>query len=972
MTKTTDTSSAHTDTYIALITELKKIDKSYLPIRYKEHDSVDSHIDDFLKLFKETKGLGIKAIAPIFFIIDDWSKWALSSGHKYYALAFCEFDRINNRFTAENFLYTKGGVGFSNTILKWLNERELIQGSGQQGRKTLVISLGDNETPVKIDGEEEKSDIIYCEINKNIANSLKVLCGCNTPLEYMANDEPFEVRRDQDHRANLEKNGSELDLILEKIKTQEEDRSKIGYNQLEKPIINHSVYIDEKHYLYYFLSNTVYDQNTDSGKGLGGIYLLVETEVMPVPTLNNDNYSDFVDLWAQLTDKLATRIIHHYENKEKIKNAKMAAIAAVMSRNMSHNIGSHVLVKLSNKNNSSIKKIIDNPRDEIIKVTEFFSYLRTRMDFIADIATGSTNMSFPIKFYQEGLAQFKGGTYKDEDGKIQQDSSGLFLLTNYISGTRITDKLLHIYYYNKSKEKWISNEHNSNDIIFDAANGQLGLHAIYIIIENIIRNSAKHGINEITSKEKLNIIIELNDDIPIYSDLIEVLIYDNLESACKKTDKRQKAFKEINDQIDWPVLGEDFRLRKGGWGVLEMKASACYLRNINILDIDDEHDPKILECLPHKCNQYNQCEVENECENNSIAYKFYLPKPREILFIINQDYVQSETQKNEFKKYGLKIISGKKDITDCLSSIVNYSMMVIFGVDNDINKNIRSNKTALPLRILYEKIEDIYYLNCNISEIIKIFTIKWRDRNLNPHVYINLSEDEKIAWAWNNENIYSSNKSDFAKPFALFDRHGEFERLINSSTPLMYYEKVDQKDQIYKVLSYIPDDPIMKDIVICDLSEISNINILVIDERIQEVICDDQYLKRDLNRMRIYFPNNDMDIDNPNIDKEQIKEWIISKANSFTNQVFIIIHLGVLEKICESDHNLSLLVKSYTNELPDNAELIITSGRGVPSIIKDIGNVRFMHYSSVYKFIIEAKSKYHLAKILYSARRPDK
>lgn len=146
----------------------------------------------------------------------------------------------------------------------------------------------------------------------------------------------------------------------------------------------------------------------------------------------------------------------------------------------------------------------------------------------------------------------------------------------------------------------------------------------------------------------------------------------------------------------------------------------------------------------------------------------------------------------------------------------------------------------------------------------------------------------------------------------------------------------------------------------------------MIDERIQEVICDDQYLKRDLNRMRIYFPNNDMDIDNPNIDKEQIKEWIISKANSFTNQVFIIIHLGVLEKICESDHNLSLLVKSYTNELPDNAELIITSGRGVPSIIKDIGNVRFMHYSSVYKFIIEAKSKYHLAKILYSARRPDK
>lgn len=321
----------------------KKIDKSYLPIRYKEHDSVDSHIDDFLKLFKETKGLGIKAIAPIFFIIDDWSKWALSSGHKYYALAFCEFDRINNRFTAENFLYKKGGVGFSNTILKWLNERELIQGSGQQGRKTLVISLGDdNGDFVDFEGEPEGSDIIYCKINKNIASELKRLCSCEEPLEFIENNQPFKIEPEKEHLAILKNNKDYLNKILDGFITKPEDKSKIGYNKLDIPIIHHSVYIDEKHYLYYFLSNTVYDHNTDSGKGLGGIYILVETDVMPVPTLQKDNYTDFVDLWAQLTDKLATRIIHYYDNSEKQKNALKAAVGSIMARNMSHNIGSHV------------------------------------------------------------------------------------------------------------------------------------------------------------------------------------------------------------------------------------------------------------------------------------------------------------------------------------------------------------------------------------------------------------------------------------------------------------------------------------------------------------------------------------------------------------------------------------------------------------------------------------------------------
>ena len=167
MTKTTDT-------YNKLIKKLRAIERDYLPIRHKEHLVVDDHIKDFLDLLQGIGGLGIKAIAPIFFVINEWKNWELTPNDKYFALAFCEFEEINKKFTAENFLYEKTGIGFSNTILKWLNERESNIDSNEKGRKTLVISLDANQKKnVRFGKSSKKNDMMCCYIKKSLAENIK-------------------------------------------------------------------------------------------------------------------------------------------------------------------------------------------------------------------------------------------------------------------------------------------------------------------------------------------------------------------------------------------------------------------------------------------------------------------------------------------------------------------------------------------------------------------------------------------------------------------------------------------------------------------------------------------------------------------------------------------------------------------------------------------------------------------------------
>lgn len=152
------------------------------------------------------------------------------------------------------------------------------------------------------------------------------------------------------------------------------------------------------------------------------------------------------------------------------RNALQNAVVSVMGRNMSHNIGSHVLARY-----------VDQDRDEtdMKQAKHLMRYLQNRMDYIADISTTDVFYNLPVRFYQDTICELIGK--KDQHGvefRMGQD-----ILLNNISGLK--DIKLRVIPMNEPTE----------DFSYDSPGGHLGMQAVYVILENIARNTAKHDVS---------------------------------------------------------------------------------------------------------------------------------------------------------------------------------------------------------------------------------------------------------------------------------------------------------------------------------------------------------------------------------------------------------------------------------------------------------------------------------------------
>lgn len=183
-------------------------------------------------------------------------------------------------------------------------------------------------------------------------------------------------------------------------------------------------------------------------------------------------------------------------------NSIRSAISAIMSRNMSHNIGSHVLADL-------VAKMNFHSKDEL---SHFFRYLQNRMDFIAQITTDFPEWSYPTYFNKELMKIFFENFLLLNRIGVSEGLEAYSWPDNHewkhavMRGKIIVRTCLarrDCFALQRSKDikipsvpKWIINEYHMGDLSIDLQlaipGGIVGYHAFYIIIENIIRNSAKH------------------------------------------------------------------------------------------------------------------------------------------------------------------------------------------------------------------------------------------------------------------------------------------------------------------------------------------------------------------------------------------------------------------------------------------------------------------------------------------------
>ena len=481
---------------------------------------------------------------------------------------------LNNK---ELFKYSKS-AWFDNYFVKYpLHYKDLI--------KTDGIRISKNEEDNQVILKSKIYDVWYDSVfaNRNIKDSKEKLC-----------------------RYLLDKGHDEFSQHIE--------RSYNNYAAIKENDFNH--------WYTLFLDN--YTKSHELGT-----FMMLSVNELPEWTLTI--VYDYV--------KIIYERIRRIESRLKLEHqAKKSALAAVMSRNMSHNIGSHSLDHLGNKNIISQilggdYKVIPrqlvsqgtdsnplsnkgyesdsrflNDRNKLkegneiasILLSEYFKNIRIRMDLIADLVTSVPTSETTKCLKYDVLQKFKNN----------------YFLVDTISGVTRFEYSLSL---------------NHRNIAVSIPNDILGMDAFSILIENIVRNSAKHA--GVTNQVNYKIKVEDN----VFPEYWKVTIYDDLQ-------RNIKLVKTQNENINLRILDKYNKLRKSAWGMLEMKVASAYLRKIPIEEIDDDE-------YQLKLNKDGSCRGNLRPPKNKdlkkvpylikatlypyknpvgFGYTFYLMKPKEV------------------------------------------------------------------------------------------------------------------------------------------------------------------------------------------------------------------------------------------------------------------------------------------------------------------------------------------------------
>lgn len=528
---------------------------------------------------------------------------------------------------------------------------------------------------------------------------------------------------------NLEKSDSQsfsdssenIEFISETLGFSDEMEKNKEINNLIKA---HRFYVSKGAHLYYITTYPILKDQSHNSRFLGGVYYLFNKEI------DGNGYE--VETFLTITTILAQKVANAYNILEVKKQAVKSAKAAIMSRNMSHNLGSHVLyylrqhlsgdveqiahalanivfepcdpnepekmrIRYRDESDSSISEVFNKHKFEIPFLRglgTFLTYLQERQDFIASIATDSIPSFTTVNFKDFVIDNLT------KDKKAQRHGSEsrkeLNILLKYIAKSEDADIEITFNGHSLNTDNPLSAENdtmNLYDYSVDLPGGILGRQAIYSILENIIRNSAKHGKRD-DSKLIINISIEDSPDSEFKDEFYVVKISDNnnLEG--------DSLIEELNGFLKEELIDNDtHQLCENHKGIKEILISSLWLCGRNISGIAVE-----------KRNQY----IEVKKEKDRLCYQFYLYKSKQALIVIDNGSIAK---------------------FDNNSSIVNqFSINAVVTYDHFLENNIKARR---------------YNLIVDATTDYKLNLLKDSFRR-----YLAISYDEIMGKKWLNEDIY--------------------------------------------------------------------------------------------------------------------------------------------------------------------------------------------------------------------------
>lgn len=608
---------------------------------------------------------------------------------------------------------------------------------------------------------------------------------------------------------------------------------------------------------YLWLTSEDYNVNT-GGDALSNV-IAISDDYDAIAQYIMPHRLDFI----RLLFLIKARYLFDAENAQ-LRTAVSSAKAAIMSRNMSHNLGSHVMAYLKQHLSSVQDMVRDNvlaslfsskdtltaeglevwwddfkksakEQQEIalpflVGLGKFISYLQERQDFIATIATDYvpyfSTVNFKDFIYDELNPDLRYQRHKDRIG-LQPDnillgniarSEGLARTTNPTRGKKMSDIIIKYRHFDGQPvvdsqnqplisvdniEEKIRDLDDMREFMVQLPGGVVGRQAIFSIVENVIRNAAKHGKFGESSCNSLELTFDRyylddyingnirEDYVPSgeetfkefffkyyaaasdIEDLCVITLTDNIPFEkvgtigrdCKKLLSIRNALKEA--YVDKRTV----QMLQTNKGIKEMRISAAWLRGVeddvkeNPLYITPDFNPnddaedfwidvtkywngnkqwvgKAPVLMVRACTSI-------ESEDYHLQYIFCLPKPKYVALVLSeQEYkLLSPSVQSWFSKNSWGIFTGSS-----FTSTRNKSFEFIVLSDGISNKSADEIKKISPNRVIkYSQIESFFPKNSELlseefNDFKRLFILLYKHLSgFDPSTDVVVISDEKAG-----------------------------------------------------------------------------------------------------------------------------------------------------------------------------------------------------------------------------------
>lgn len=855
---------------------------------------------------------------------------------------------------------------------------------------------------------------------------------------------------------------------------------KIDQNPLESLLRNEYQYyypvtLGTRHFfcirLKYLLDRNIIpslsDQIYDAAGRHGNTLLCFEFPSSAIFPLKSDRDPEIEKLGLYYINQLLPVFDSLITARKVLYHGIKSATNAIISRNHSHHIGSHVTPR------TSIEKIAARllnvagiiKKDQILAAIQplklrMDNYVQQKADFMAEIATTSLYTTVAKPFFSQVVSRFihntllmdniganEGVNYQQFNGKwknrlrIKLLHNGELVTVNYkkISsvdpGCFTNENILYVI-----PEKIVCSLSKNGSAFPDlniAWPGPLGEFALYCFLENFIRNAVKHNTSILCSeanaeKKHLNIFInveELEVNDPRHNELYQVEIYDDVTVP---TDELLESLKK-KVAPSYMIIENDGRLKKGGWGIAEMRIMS------NLLGGSD--DFTMMDKL--SVDKIHKKDVDASQEHERLVYRFTCMKAKEILIIA------APNDGSGLPDLRNKGIYHYQDFTAFEKSRQSGAPISTFGIavlDKNAALQIKGKELSLPFRVLAEESDDIGVVKVKKAfiqdviqkDVMQIRNLVWAEwgKRFMPHdgwqnhsLFLFFNDDkgsgqtQKWSALCNDQQqpeflpallpLYKGKGVDSAKGKnnnICYDRHLEgCPKLLEKSKGICFIEPLEANSADFvPLMSTEPSFMLWSKLV-----ESGCLKILVIDERLAEAAVTEMsvkqvkssetngnpYVYENTKRMEVarkanifiathlQLPDSEVKSVHHTVtnlaDEEQLVvhfskdgagKWTLSVPELLHAPDVLIIHQGVadtlLEKvICGDRENFKQAFMGFLQDIQ----------KQIPYILVDSGrgipsdlpdNVKFMPFSLLESFVMQGSiSKYSLSDVIMSITR---